>query len=185
MRVEQLNLIVEAQAGPLPIWRAEVDAERWRSLAAQLAAADCRLVSLWGSDGVASTGGAQVSAAYALPEGLLWVELALGAAVAYPDIAGHFPCAARMQRATADLVGLRAEGACDFRPWLDHGVWPEQQPLRHSREGLAAGGPAEHGEYPFVQVEGDGVHEIPVGPVHAGIIEPGHFRFSIVGEKVL
>ena len=62
MRVEQLNLIVEAQAGPLPIWRAEVDAERWRSLAAQLAAADCRLVSLWGSDGVASTGGAQVSA---------------------------------------------------------------------------------------------------------------------------
>ena len=39
--------------------------------------------------------------------------------------------------------------------------------------------------YPFVQVEGDGVHEIPVGPVHAGTIEPGHFRFSVVGEKVL
>ena len=39
-------------------------------------------------------------------------------------------------------------------------------------------------DYPFVQVEGEGVHEIPVGPVHAGIIEPGHFRFSIVGEKV-
>jgi Ni,Fe-hydrogenase III large subunit len=42
-----------------------------------------------------------------------------------------------------------------------------------------------HSDYQFVQVEGDGVHEIPVGPVHAGIIEPGHFRFSIVGEKVL
>jgi len=39
--------------------------------------------------------------------------------------------------------------------------------------------------YSFVPVEGDGVHEIPVGPVHAGIIEPGHFRFSVVGEKVL
>ena len=39
--------------------------------------------------------------------------------------------------------------------------------------------------YAFVPVEGDGVHEIPVGPVHAGIIEPGHFRFSVVGEKVL
>src|SRR5690606_33850987 len=38
---------------------------------------------------------------------------------------------------------------------------------------------------PFVRVEGDGVHEIAVGPVHAGIIEPGHFRFSVVGEKVL
>ncbi|MDD4928912.1 MAG: NADH-quinone oxidoreductase subunit C [Gallionella sp.] len=40
-------------------------------------------------------------------------------------------------------------------------------------------------DYPFVRVEGQGVHEIPVGPVHAGIIEPGHFRFSVVGEKVL
>jgi len=39
--------------------------------------------------------------------------------------------------------------------------------------------------YPFVQVEGQGVHEIPVGPIHAGTIEPGHFRFSVVGEKVL
>jgi Ni,Fe-hydrogenase III large subunit len=39
--------------------------------------------------------------------------------------------------------------------------------------------------YPFVRVEGEGVHEIAVGPVHAGIIEPGHFRFSVVGEKVL
>ena len=39
--------------------------------------------------------------------------------------------------------------------------------------------------YPFVKVEGQGVHEIPVGPVHAGIIEPGHFRFSVVGERIL
>ena len=40
-------------------------------------------------------------------------------------------------------------------------------------------------DYAFVRVDGDGVHEVPVGPVHAGIIEPGHFRFSVVGEKVL
>ncbi|HEX5337539.1 MAG TPA: Ni,Fe-hydrogenase III large subunit, partial [Gallionella sp.] len=57
-------------------------------------------------------------------------------------------------------------------------------------EGAIDRSPAENGtqtldDYPFVQVEGQGVHEIPVGPVHAGIIEPGHFRFSIVGEKVL
>jgi Ni,Fe-hydrogenase III large subunit/Ni,Fe-hydrogenase III component G len=50
--------------------------------------------------------------------------------------------------------------------------------------------PAENGiqtrdDYPFVQVEGQGVHEIPVGPVHAGIIEPGHFRFSVIGDRVL
>ena len=62
-------------------------------------------------------------------------------------------------------------------------------------EGANVHAPAERGtknnnslepdNYPFVQVEGQGVHEIPVGPVHAGIIEPGHFRFSVVGEKVL
>ncbi|MDE2306007.1 MAG: Ni,Fe-hydrogenase III large subunit [Gammaproteobacteria bacterium] len=68
-----------------------------------------------------------------------------------------------MQRAVRDLVGLRAS-AMDPRPWLRHG---------------------DGGDYPFVRVAGDGVHEIPVGPVHAGIIEPGHFRFSVVGEKVL
>jgi Ni,Fe-hydrogenase III large subunit len=45
--------------------------------------------------------------------------------------------------------------------------------------------PTDLQNYAFVRVEGDGVHEIAVGPVHAGIIEPGHFRFSVVGEKVL
>jgi Ni,Fe-hydrogenase III large subunit/Ni,Fe-hydrogenase III component G len=185
MRVGPLNLAVKRQATPLPMWHAEVDAEQWCSLAAEMAAADGRLVSLWGSDAAAPTGGAHVSAAYATPDGLLWVDLALGTSTTYPDVAGHFSCAARMQRATADLLGLRAEGAADHRPWLDHGVWREAQPLRRSREGLAAREPAMHSDYEFVTVEGDGVHEIPVGPVHAGIIEPGHFRFSIVGEKVL
>ena len=53
----------------------------------------------------------------------------------------------------------------------------------------ADAGPAPHfaptGRFPFVTVEGTGVYEIPVGPVHAGLIEPGHFRFSVVGETVL
>ncbi len=51
--------------------------------------------------------------------------------------------------------------------------------------GPASDSPQQLTNYEFVRVEGDGVHEIAVGPVHAGIIEPGHFRFSIVGEKVL
>jgi Ni,Fe-hydrogenase III large subunit len=98
------------------------------------------------------------------------VCLPLGSGKRYPDISRIFPYASRMQRAAADLFGLAADGAEDTRPWLDHGAWNgERDPL----------------PYPFVRVEGDGVHEIPVGPVHAGIIEPGHFRFSAVGEKVL
>ena len=82
--------------------------------------------------------------------------------------------------------GIVAIGARDTRPWLDHGAWPADRfPLRARQPDDAVGEHKEAVDYPFVRVEGDGVHEIAVGPMHAGIIEPGHFRFSIVGEKVL
>ena len=55
----------------------------------------------------------------------------------------------------------------------------------HPLSGTASADASARADYEFVRVAGDGVHEIPVGPVHAGIIEPGHFRFSVVGEKVL
>src|SRR3989338_3815204 len=97
-----------------------------------------------------------------------------------------------MQRAVRGLSGLAAEGAVDARQWLRHAAWPAGRfPLRKDfvadvagPEGVARDAGAVDA-YPFVQVSGDGVHEIPVGPVHAGTIEPGHFRFSIVGERVL
>jgi hypothetical protein len=90
-----------------------------------------------------------------------------------------------MQRATYDLLGIHAQEAPDSRKWLRHGAWPGGTfPLRRSVPIDAAFDAAED-RYAFVRVEGDGVHEIPVGPVHAGTIEPGHFRFSIVGEAVL
>ena len=168
--------------------RATVNAAQWRAAAAALAASGARLVSLWGSDRRDADGGALVvSAAYALREGLAWLDLPLGeAAPRYPDLARHFPAALRMQRAAADLLGIEADAAPDRRPWLDHGAWPDG--LLPLRRDAAADPSAQRGQardYAFVRVEGDGVHEIPVGPVHAGIIEPGHFRFSIVGEKVL
>jgi Ni,Fe-hydrogenase III large subunit len=90
-----------------------------------------------------------------------------------------------MQRAVFDLLGVRASGAEDSRQWLRHGAWPPHEfPLRRGFD-LGATFPAATDRYPFVPVSGDGVHEIPVGPVHAGTIESGHFRFSIVGERVL
>ncbi|HUP09823.1 MAG TPA: NADH-quinone oxidoreductase subunit C [Caldimonas sp.] len=168
----------------VPAWHATVDAPRWLDAARHAHAAGSRLVSLWGTDRRAMAGGTlAVSAAYALPEGLAWVDLPMADGTpGYPDIADQHPAAARMQRAAADLVGIRPVGAPDARPWLDHGAWTEHHPLRIDPAARAA--PAAH-DYAFVRVEGDGVHEIPVGPVHAGIIEPGHFRFSVVGEKVL
>lgn len=77
------------------------------------------------------------------------------------------------------MNGLLAAGAPDSRPWLNHGRWPQAQgssapPTRDSHE-----------KYIFLPVEGESLHQIPVGPVHAGIIEPGHFRFTANGETVV
>ena len=184
-----LNLSLQRLPAPLPLWRAEVDAFQWHAAAQSVARTDGRLVSLWGSDRSIGSGTAlAVSAAYAVPEGLVWLDLAVGAKhPVYPALADVFPCAGRMQRATADLLGIAAQGSEDHRPWLNHGAWPEGYfPLRRDRATEAgAMHPRAAQDYDFVRVEGDGVHEIAVGPVHAGTIEPGHFRFSVVGEKVL
>jgi Ni,Fe-hydrogenase III large subunit len=90
-----------------------------------------------------------------------------------------------MERAIHDLFGLRPQGLGDTRSWLRHGAWgAEHFPLRKDFEASSVP-PAQADDYPYVRVRGEGVHEIPVGPVHAGIIEPGHFRFQVVGEKIL
>jgi Ni,Fe-hydrogenase III large subunit/Ni,Fe-hydrogenase III component G len=187
MAITALDLPLQRLAAPLPIWRGTVDANQWRAAAETVLTAGGRLVSMWGSDRSATDPGRLVvCAAYALADGLAWLELPLSIEHSgYPDLSKQFPAALRMQRAAADLLGIEAIGSDDRRPWLDHGAWPARfLPLRH--DNANADGPARAAtDYPFVRVQGDGVHEIPVGPVHAGIIEPGHFRFSIVGEKVL
>jgi Ni,Fe-hydrogenase III large subunit/Ni,Fe-hydrogenase III component G len=150
----------------------------------QIAESGGRLVSLWASERSISTAAEYVlSAALQDADGLQVVEVLLERKrPEYPDLGAIFPVAGRLQRAAFDMVGARAIGG-DDRPWLRHAAWPTDAfPLRH--ETMATG--AESGDdYAFVRVAGDGVHEIPVGPVHAGIIEPGHFRFSVVGEKIL
>ncbi len=91
---------------------------------------------------------------------------------AYPSVGHHHAPAMRLERAMRDLYGTNPIGLPDERAWLDHGVWPTRAPAR-----------TEKG-YRFLAVEGAGLHQIPVGPVHAGIIEPGHFRFTANGETV-
>jgi Ni,Fe-hydrogenase III large subunit/Ni,Fe-hydrogenase III component G len=189
MKIGALDLQFERLPAPLPIWFARVPRGDWLVAARAVADAGGRLVATWGADRRDRGAGFVVHASYALLDGLAWLELALPAdAPSSPDLAAVFPAAARMQRATADLLGIAIEGAADARAWLDHGVWPVGlHPLRNDA-GTATGAPAADAlpsDYPFVRVQGDGVHEIAVGPVHAGIIEPGHFRFSVVGEKVL
>ena len=171
---------------------ASVPAQRVRVSSGQLLAA-CRvawekggqLVALWASDDRDRGRGFCVRVALHDGDGLTLLEHTVpDGGGHYPDLATIFPAANRMQRAAFDLVGALSE-ADDQRPWLWMASWPiDDHPLRRDFQASPKWAPGEE-EYPFVRVTGDGVHEIPVGPVHAGIIEPGHFRFQVVGEKVL
>jgi Ni,Fe-hydrogenase III component G len=141
-----------------------------------------RLVSLWGEDRGEGSAAYRLCVVLDTATCLRVIECPIHSeAPTYPDLSGICPSAARLQRATFDLLGLRAMGG-DERPWLRHSGWPADYfPLRAGAEPAPA--EAARKPYPFVRVEGDGVHEIAVGPVHAGTIEPGHFRFSVVAKK--
>ncbi|MEO8119454.1 MAG: NADH-quinone oxidoreductase subunit C [Rhodoferax sp.] len=184
MNIAGLNFDLQGMQAPVPIWRARVSADDWRAAAFAVRESGGRLLALWGG---APAVGAAVCAAYVMADGLVWLELPLqGEQSTYPDLVPFFPAAARMQRAAFDLSGIQAAGTKDQRPWLNHGAWPADHfPLRQGADASRVFPDAQLLDYPFVRVDGDGVHEIAVGPVHAGVIEPGHFRFSVVGEKVL
>jgi Ni,Fe-hydrogenase III large subunit len=99
---------------------------------------------------------------------------------AYPSLSSELPAAQGFEREIAEQLGVRPEG----HPWLKPLRFePSQRPVRDAfgRRDPTATIP---GEYPFFAVSGEEVHEVAVGPVHAGIIEPGHFRFQCHGEEV-
>jgi Ni,Fe-hydrogenase III large subunit/Ni,Fe-hydrogenase III component G len=172
-----------------PIWRGRaVDGEDLLRYAISVHRHAGRLCALWGSDerlNEGGTGNFRLHCVFALDEGWQWLSLDLPPDnPVYPDLSGVFAAANRMQRATYDLVGIRHDGA-DQRPWLRHGGWPADWfPLRHDASEMPAND-NQPTDYDFLPVGGEGAHEIPVGPIHAGIIEPGHFRFSVIGERVL
>ena len=95
----------------------------------------------------------------------------------------YFP-ASRFEREIKDLFGIEAIGHPDPRPLVRHAFWPKDYfPLR--KDAVPPDFEDDGTPFPFKPVGGEGVYEIPVGPVHAGIIEPGHFRFSVIGETVI
>jgi len=179
----ELDVVWTAMPGALPALRADVGAVQLSQVCQCVRDDGGRLVSLWGEDR-RNQDGFRLCVVLELGERLLVVEHPMHSDVpSYPDLSAIFPSAARLQRATFDLLGIRALGG-DARPWLRHCAWAADTfPLRGGAV-VAAGTPPRE-PYPFIPVEGDGVHEIAVGPVHAGTIEPGHFRFSVVGENVL
>ena len=97
----------------------------------------------------------------------------------FPSVAKNHPPALRLERTLRDLDGVEPHGLPDQRNWIDHGKWPAH-PVAQKK---GSGRPGT--SYVFLPAEGEGLHQIPVGPVHAGIIEPGHFRFTDNGEAVV
>jgi Ni,Fe-hydrogenase III large subunit len=97
----------------------------------------------------------------------------------FPSVGKNHAPAIRLERMVRDLTGIEAQGLPDARNWVDHGRWPSPPP------GIKKNAERPGTAYAFLPAEGEGLHQIPVGPVHAGIIEPGHFRFSASGETVV
>ncbi|MFI5401068.1 MAG: NADH-quinone oxidoreductase subunit C [SAR324 cluster bacterium] len=178
MAVQELNTLLAQGVAVEPHrpWpRRRVSSEDWGRAAELLARGVCTLVSLWGD-------AAEVHLAL-LDEraGNLAVVSVDAAQGRFPSVARTFPPAARLERTLRDLFGLEPEGAADARPWLDHGRWGLRAPMGACLPAPQAAAPP----YTFLTAEGESLHQIPVGPVHAGIIEPGHFRFTANGETVV
>ena len=154
--------------------RAIVSRAGWEEAAQRLHSGDWSLLGLWGEPGFAHLAVMERASA----------ECAVLSFAAegnrFPSVGRSHPPAIRLERAVRDLVGLEPEGLADARGWLDHGRWDAAPSARRGR--AARGTPAG---YPFLPAEGESLHQIPVGPVHAGIIEPGHFRFTANGETVV
>lgn len=102
----------------------------------------------------------------------------------YPSMTPGCPAAHWVERELMDLMGIAPEGHPDPRPLVAHAGWPAKaHPLR--RDFVPPAGWAWPPRFAAPRAAGEGSFEIPVGPIHAGVIEPGHFRFSTVGEVVL
>lgn len=103
----------------------------------------------------------------------------------FPSLTKKFVAAYRFERQIQSLMGLTPIGNPDDRPWIKHEDWPlDAWPLRKTFD-ASTKLKRVAGEYRWIRAEGEGVYEIAVGPVHAGIIEPGHFRFQAMGEDVI
>jgi len=163
--------------GHRPWPRFTVAAEVWRQIVSQIAAGRATLFGLWGDMSVVPMVHMAIIEDLTGDGAVVSLECPAGN---FPSVGAVHPPAIRLERAIYSLFGFEPVGAPDVRPWLDLGFWDVRHPL-----GARSPAPAERTVYTFLPTEGEALHQIPVGPVHAGIIEPGHFRFTAGGETVV
>ena len=163
--------------GHRPWPRLIVTQDVWRHVANEIAAGRATLLGLWGDASASCT----VHMAFIEQDSNNIAVVSLECpGETFPSVSTLHPPASRLERAIHSLYGLQPVGAPDTRPWLDLGFWDVKYPL-----GSRMSAPDARQTYTFLPVEGESLHQIPVGPVHAGIIEPGHFRFTASGETVV
>lgn len=148
-----------------------------------------RLASLFASDERGWSDQFKVYHVWSLPRERAFIHLVASVdpkAPTFPSIAAKHPAANWFEREIMDFFGLRPVGHPNLSRVALHDDWPEGVWV------LRKDFPADRtvarfaGEFhPFRPVTGEGVFQVPVGPVHAGIIEPGHFRFGVAGEPIL
>ncbi len=169
----------------MPSW--DISADYWQFFAEQAQQESIRWAAGWCDQ--PDHDQFQVNALFEKNGGYLRLQTKLP--VNHPELPSQatvFPAANRSERHSHDMYGIHFNGHPDHRPWIRHKAWLKHQyPLR--QDFPVMGSPEEvtsaDMDYQFVKARGTGVYEIPVGPVHAGIIEPGHFRFQAVGETIL
>ncbi|MEC4749016.1 NADH-quinone oxidoreductase subunit C [Methylomicrobium sp. Wu6] len=172
---------------PLPsatLW--QIDAHHWRQFAELAIQQNIRWAAGWAEH---DQDRFLINACFEKHGVYLLLRTTVSAAKpALPSQATVYPAANRSERHTRDMFGIDFSGHPDNRPWTRHKAWSKQShPLR--KDFPVQGEPqtmtSPDLDYQFVKAYGAGVYEIPVGPVHAGIIEPGHFRFQADGELIL
>ncbi|MBI4256592.1 NADH-quinone oxidoreductase subunit C [Candidatus Uhrbacteria bacterium] len=166
----------------------QVESVEFATLVGKLIESGLPLSLVYATDDRAQKNTFSVHAVLSLEEEAQWLVLSTSVSSespSYPSITASVMAAHWYERYLQDMFGITPEGHPDPRRLVHHENIPEEtHPLRKD---FAWNTKLDHAQvpYPMHHVEGDGVYEIPVGPIHAGIIEPGHFRFNVAGERII
>ncbi len=170
-------------------WVIEARPAELRALADRVVAIGGRLATLFATDERhTGAGGFRIHHVWAIAgsRAFLRVSAAIDSAATFPSIAAEHPSANWFEREVMDFFGLAPEGHPNPSRVASHEDWPEGEwPLRKDFDANRQVPRVAGDFHPFRPVTGEGVFQVPVGPVHAGVIEPGHFRFGVAGEPVL
>jgi Ni,Fe-hydrogenase III large subunit/Ni,Fe-hydrogenase III component G len=182
-----LDSIREPRPGEL---RADVELNMLPAVADRLVSGlGARLAALFASDERVWNAAYALHQVWLLPRHRTFLRVSAGVDPAqprFPSIAAKHPAANWFEREVMETFGLVPEGHPNPTRVSLHDDWPEGEwTLRRDFPHDRSVPRVEGALHPFRPVTGEGVFQVPVGPVHAGIIEPGHFRFGVAGEPVL